>query len=157
MEENNQNTNTGYNSFDNGEFDSTENSYQFGFDPNQDSTSESNVEQNYEGTNYTNQNYANQGYVNPTNSSQTDSNSILALVFGILSIFASCCYGIPGLIMGIVAVVLANNAAKKTFDGKKDGIAMGGFVCGLIGAIFGGIMIVLFIAAFLVSAVSGSL
>ena len=39
-------------------------------------------------------------------------NSTLILVFGILSILTCCCYGILGLIFGIVALVLANKAKK---------------------------------------------
>lgn len=39
-------------------------------------------------------------------------NSTLILVFGILSIVTCCCYGIVGLILGIVAVILANGATK---------------------------------------------
>lgn len=37
-------------------------------------------------------------------------NSTLILVFGILSIVTCCCYGVVGLILGIVAIVLANKA-----------------------------------------------
>jgi len=39
-------------------------------------------------------------------------NSTLILVFGILSIVGCCCYGIIGLIFGIIAIVLANKAIK---------------------------------------------
>ncbi|MEM0931747.1 MAG: CCC motif membrane protein [Bacteroidota bacterium] len=39
-------------------------------------------------------------------------NSTLILVFGIISIVTCCCYGILGLIFGIIAVVLANKALK---------------------------------------------
>lgn len=37
-------------------------------------------------------------------------NATLILVFGILSIVTCCCYGIVGLILGIVALVLAKKA-----------------------------------------------
>lgn len=37
-------------------------------------------------------------------------NSTLILVFGILSIITCCCYGIIGLPLGIIALVLANKA-----------------------------------------------
>ena len=37
-------------------------------------------------------------------------NATLILVFGILSIVTCCCYGIIGLILGIVAIVLAKKA-----------------------------------------------
>ena len=39
-------------------------------------------------------------------------NSTLILVLGILSIPTCCCYGVLGLILGIIAIVLANKAAK---------------------------------------------
>jgi len=39
-------------------------------------------------------------------------NSTLILVFGILSIVTCCCYGVLGLILGIVAIVLAQKATK---------------------------------------------
>lgn len=37
-------------------------------------------------------------------------NSTLILVFGIISIVTCCCYGIIGLPLGIVALVMANKA-----------------------------------------------
>lgn len=37
-------------------------------------------------------------------------NATLILVFGILSIVTCCCYGIVGLILGVVALVLAQKA-----------------------------------------------
>ncbi|WP_299228770.1 CCC motif membrane protein [uncultured Psychroserpens sp.] len=37
-------------------------------------------------------------------------NSTLILVFGILSIVTCCCYGVIGLILGIIAFVLAKKA-----------------------------------------------
>ena len=37
-------------------------------------------------------------------------NATLILIFGILSIVTCCCYGIIGLPLGIIAVVLANKA-----------------------------------------------
>lgn len=39
-------------------------------------------------------------------------NSTLILVFGIISIVTCCCYGVIGLIFGIIAVVLASKATK---------------------------------------------
>ncbi len=39
-------------------------------------------------------------------------NATLILVFGILSIVTCCCYGIIGLILGVIALVLANKATK---------------------------------------------
>ena len=39
-------------------------------------------------------------------------NATLILVFGIISIVTCCCYGIIGLIFGIVGLILANKATK---------------------------------------------
>lgn len=39
-------------------------------------------------------------------------NSTLILILGIFSIITCCCYGIIGLILGIVAIVLADKATK---------------------------------------------
>ncbi|AXT53761.1 DUF4190 domain-containing protein [Aquimarina sp. BL5] len=41
---------------------------------------------------------------------QTLPNATLILVFGILSIVGCCCYGILGVIFGVVALVLAKKA-----------------------------------------------
>ncbi|HBR55466.1 MAG TPA: DUF4190 domain-containing protein [Flavobacteriaceae bacterium] len=37
-------------------------------------------------------------------------NATLILVFGIISIVTCCCYGVLGLIFGIIAMVMANKA-----------------------------------------------
>ena len=43
---------------------------------------------------------------------QTLPNSTLILVLGIISIVTCCCYGILGLPIGIIAIVLASKATK---------------------------------------------
>ena len=43
---------------------------------------------------------------------QTLQNSTLILILGILSIITCCCYGILGLPLGIVALVLASKSTK---------------------------------------------
>ncbi|WP_424493411.1 CCC motif membrane protein [Salinimicrobium sp. GXAS 041] len=45
---------------------------------------------------------------------QSVPNSTLILIFGILSLLACCCYGLPGLVFGIVALVMAKKA-KETY------------------------------------------
>lgn len=37
-------------------------------------------------------------------------NATLILIFGILSIVTCCCYGVIGLILGIIALIMANKA-----------------------------------------------
>ena len=39
-------------------------------------------------------------------------NATLIMVFGIISIVTCCCYGVIGLIFGVIALVLANKAMK---------------------------------------------
>ncbi|MBO0322067.1 DUF4190 domain-containing protein [Muricauda sp. CAU 1633] len=39
-------------------------------------------------------------------------NATLILIFGIVSIVTCCCYGILGLIFGVIALILANQALK---------------------------------------------
>lgn len=46
------------------------------------------------------------------NARQQLPNSTLILVFGILSIVGCCCYGIVGLIFGIVALVMSKKATE---------------------------------------------
>jgi len=43
-------------------------------------------------------------------------NATLILVFGILSILTCCCYGIVGLILGIIAIVMAKNGFESLQD-----------------------------------------
>ena len=47
-------------------------------------------------------------------------NSTLILVFGILSIVTCCCYGIIGLIFGVIAIVLANKATQ-LYESEPEG------------------------------------
>ena len=65
---------------------------------------------------------------------QTLPNSTLVLVLGILSIVSCICYGIPGLICGIVAVIVGQKATNvykeapenyRGFDSVKAGKIMG--------------------------------
>ncbi len=66
-------------------------------------------------------------------------NSTTALVLGIVSIVTCCCYGIIGLPLGIIAVVLANKAKKlyleapENYDGYSN--AKTGKILGIIGII----------------------
>lgn len=77
---------------------------------------------------------------------QTLPNSTLVLIMGILSLVGCCCYGLPGLIFGIVAVVVgqkATNTYKLSpenytgYDNVKAGKIMGiiGIVLSLLAVI----------------------
>lgn len=50
---------------------------------------------------------------------QTLPNSTLILVFGILSLVTCCCYGVFGLIFGIIAIILANSATKTYLENPE--------------------------------------
>jgi len=47
-------------------------------------------------------------------------NATLILVFGILSIITCCCYGIIGLALGVVAIILANKATKIYMENPEE-------------------------------------
>jgi hypothetical protein len=67
-------------------------------------------------------------------------NSAGVLVLGILSIVPGClCYGLPGIVMGIIALSLASGANKliKQYPGKYSEssiqLVKAGKICGVIG------------------------
>lgn len=64
-------------------------------------------------------------------------NATATLVLGIVSIVGSCCYGIPGIICGIIALVISKKAKdllKETPNGYSDaGNLKAGRVCAIIG------------------------
>ena len=71
---------------------------------------------------------------------------IAGLVFGILAICSSCCYGVPGVIFGIVGLILSILGNKES----KHGIGIAGLVCSIIGLIAGVAMTIYFAAIFAV-------
>jgi len=83
---------------------------------------------------------------------QTLPNATLILVFGILSILGCCCYGILGIIFGIVALVLAKKATTlytenpELYDGFNN--VKTGKILALIGLIISAIYVVLLIISF---------
>ena len=46
-------------------------------------------------------------------------NSTLILVFGIISIVTCCCYGVLGLIFGIIAIVMAKKATQTYLESPE--------------------------------------
>ncbi|PKP03122.1 MAG: hypothetical protein CVU11_09650 [Bacteroidetes bacterium HGW-Bacteroidetes-6] len=78
-------------------------------------------------------------------------NATGALVLGILSIVFIWCYALPGLVMGIVAIVLANKATQ-TFEANPGmysesslGNAKAGKVTGIIGLAVSALVFILII------------
>ncbi|NRR92521.1 DUF4190 domain-containing protein [Winogradskyella undariae] len=76
-------------------------------------------------------------------------NGTLVLVMGILSIIGCCCYGLPGLIFGIVAIVLAGKATKtymlapETYSGF--GNVKAGKIMGIIGVVLSIAMVLFYV------------
>lgn len=72
-------------------------------------------------------------------------NATLILVFGILSIVTCCCYGVIGLILGIVAIVLANKATKVYAENPEAYTGFQNVKTGKILAIIGIVLSVLYL------------
>ncbi|TMU57155.1 MULTISPECIES: CCC motif membrane protein [Flagellimonas] len=72
-------------------------------------------------------------------------NSTLILVFGIVSIVTCCCYGVLGLIFGIIALVLANKATKLYMENPENYEGFSNVKTGKILAIIGIILNVLYL------------
>jgi len=73
-------------------------------------------------------------------------NSTLVLVMGILSIIGCCCYAVPGIIFGIIAIIVGNNAMKVYNEAPENYSEIGNVKAGRIMGIIGLILSVLFIA-----------
>lgn len=78
----------------------------------------------------------NNGAENKANGKQ-----IAGLVCGILAICSSCCYGLPGILLGVAGLICAVLGNKE----NKNGIGTAGLVCSIIGLILGVIMLVYYI------------
>ena len=66
----------------------------------------------------------------------TNGLQIAGLVCGILAICSSCCYGVPGLILGIAGLICAIMGNKQS----SNGVGTAGLVCSIVGLICGIIM-----------------
>ncbi len=72
-------------------------------------------------------------------------NATLILVMGILSIVGCCCYGLPGLICGIIAIVLAAKATKIYKSAPETYSGYGNVKAGKIMGIIGVVLSILFV------------
>ena len=95
---------------------------------------------------YTANNMYYQAPVNNGGENKANGKQIASLVFGILAICGSCCYGVPGVIFGIVGLVLSILGNKES----KHGIGIAGLVCSIIGLLCGVAMTIYFAAVFAV-------
>ncbi|GGD08111.1 CCC motif membrane protein [Hyunsoonleella pacifica] len=86
-------------------------------------------------------------------------NSTLILVFGILSIVTCCCYGIVGLILGIVAIILAKKATQvysknpEQYSGFQN--VKTGKILAIIGIVLSALTLIYFIWIFSVIGIEG--
>lgn len=84
-------------------------------------------------------------------------NSIGALVLGILSIVFCWCYGILAIIMGIIAIVLANQGEKayqlnpQAYSLSSYKNLKAGKICGIIGLSLGSVYIICLIVYFIIA------
>jgi M penetrans paralogue family 26 len=82
-------------------------------------------------------------------------NATAALVLGIISIVGAFCYGIVGVICGIIGLVLANKdrklyqATPELYTQSSYSSSNAGRTCSIIGLILGGIFLVIMIIYFI--------
>ena len=81
-------------------------------------------------------------------------NATAVLVLGIVSIVTCLCYGLPGLVCGIIALVLAKkdmrlyNAMPGEYSASSFNNLKAGRVCAIIGTILSGLFIAYIIVVF---------
>lgn len=83
-------------------------------------------------------------------------NATASLVLGIISIVGAFCYGIVGVICGIIGLVLANKdrklyqSAPELYSQSSYSTSNAGRVCSIIGLILGGIFLLIIIIYFII-------
>lgn len=81
-------------------------------------------------------------------------NSTLILIFGILSIVGCCCYGVIGLVFGIITVILAQkateiyNANPEMYIGYQN--VKTGKILAVIGIVLSALVVIMAIAALVI-------
>lgn len=81
--------------------------------------------------------YSYQAPVEDGGKNRTNGLQIAGLVCGILAICTSCCYGVPGAVLGIAGLVCAIFGNHK----GKTGIGIAALVCSIIGIILSAIVL----------------
>lgn len=77
--------------------------------------------------------------------------STITLVLGILSIIGCCIYGVTGLVLGIIALILASKGSKAYYNNPEKynpgtwNNIKAGRVCAIIGIIFSILVIILLV------------
>lgn len=82
---------------------------------------------------------------------QTLPNSTLILILGILSLVTCCCYGIFGLILGIITLVLAKSATREYVANPELYSGYGNVKTGKVLAIIGIVLGLLYIITIIVA------
>ncbi|MBL0184010.1 MAG: DUF4190 domain-containing protein [Chitinophagaceae bacterium] len=82
-------------------------------------------------------------------------NATAALVLGIISIVGAFCYGVVGIICGIIGLVLANKdrklyqATPELYSSSSYSSSNAGRICSIIGLVLGGIFFLIMIIYFI--------
>lgn len=88
---------------------------------------------------------------NPNNSGTPLPNATASLVLGIISIVGAFCYGIVGVICGIIGLLIANKdrklyqASPELYSASSYSTLNAGRTCSIIGLILGGIVVLVMI------------
>ncbi|MFI2208148.1 DUF4190 domain-containing protein [Streptomyces sp. NPDC020141] len=74
---------------------------------------------------------------------------VAAMVLGILALCLVCLWGIPGLVLGLLALIFGVNGRKRVRMGRadNDGMALSGIILGTIGMVLGAVILGLMIWA----------
>ncbi len=96
-----------------------------------------------------------QNYLNSGNQPANLPNATASLVLGIISIVGALCYGIIGVICGIIGLVLANKdrklyqATPELYSSASYSTLNAGRTCSIIGLILGGLVVLIMIFYFI--------
>jgi len=86
--------------------------------------------------------------------------AITSLVLGILAFPGICCYGVPGLGLGIAALALGRVALRRIRASNGalggTGLAQAGWICGLVAAILSAIYLVFTLGVLVFTLATGS-
>ena len=101
--------------------------------------------------NYTTESYQNEPNRRPYRKPLPNATTVLVL--GIISIPTSFCYGIVGIILGIIALVIAKKDLRlsKEFPGEYDGVENlnAGRICAIIGLSIGSLFFIIMVLYFI--------
>lgn len=95
-----------------------------------------------------------QNFISSSNQPTNLPNATAALVLGIISLVGALCYGIVGVICGIIGLILANKdrklyqASPDLYSASSYSTLNAGRVCSIIGLILGGLVVLLMIFYF---------